>query len=66
MATDSELSCHVCSAELPWQEGLADRCRHPDAEEIAEADHMAFSPGNKTTYQCPHCQAIFTVQEPDY
>lgn len=54
-----------CTAEQAWtsDDGPA---IHEDAKVIREADDIAFSSGNKTRYECPHCKIEFEVTEADY
>ena len=54
-----------CTPQTPWDESKGPSF-HPDANVIKEANDIAFSEGNKTEYECPHCSSKFKVTEPDY
>ena len=55
-----------CTSVNPWTPDKGELSSHPDAIPIADADDIAFSAGNKTTYRCPNCNLTFKVTEPDY
>ncbi len=61
----SYLERYECTAAAPWTEDMGKRSFHPDARVVGEADDIAFSAGNRTTYECPNCGLVFKVTEPD-